>query len=170
MTTGVRATERGSRMVPPALLDAVGERCRLLAAAAEGRVFQVPEDGIESALLAERSHGALYDTILSFMSTPQVADLEGFVAALEQILADGGWICMVEPVGTGRRLRRGRLPAWLRGQAPHGASRPDVVSALRAGGLFITDLHRLQTPSVPAPWRRYVELRARRQSPRVSQR
>ena len=170
MTTGAPVPERGSPAPPPALLDALGERCRVLAASAVGRVFQVPDNGVEAAVLAECEHGARYDTILSFMRTPAVADLDGFVTAIERILADEGWILMVEPSGTGGGLLQDWLPARFRGQSAHrDRSGRDVVSALRAGGFMVTDLHRRQVQSVPARWRRCVELRARRESPRDPQ-
>ncbi len=176
MTTGARGadgglTERGLPAPPAALLNAVEERCRALAATAVGRVFRVPADDVESALRSECGSCARYDTILSFMRTPQVADIEGFVAALEAILADDGWILMVEPArtgGTGRigGLPEGWLPRRLRRQYRHG-DRPDrgIVSALRAGGFTVTDIHRRDAPTAPARWRRYVEVRARRESP-----
>ena len=168
MTTGARVTEGGLPAPPPTLLDAVDERCRALAATASGRVFRVPADDVEAALRSECNRGARYDTILSFMRTPQVADLEGFVADLEGILADDGWILVVEPAGTGGRPVR-RLPARLRRRSPdHRRGGRDVVSALRSRGLFVTDIHRREAPSVPPAWRRYVELRARRQSRKAS--
>lgn len=165
MTTGARAAEHGALVRPPALLEAVGGACRELAAAASGRVFEVPEAGAESALQQAAAEGARYDTVLSFMRTPQVADIEWFVAALKRILAEDGWICMVEPaaasVGPIRR-RLAALPGW-RSSSP--AERADVAAALRSGGLFVTDLWRREAPSVPAAWRRYVVLLARRETP-----
>ena len=162
--TGVRAAGHGLPGPPATLLEAVGESCRALTAAASGRVFAVPEDGVESALQSEWARGARYDTILSFMRTPHLPDIEGFVAALERILGEEGWIHMVEPAATGtgpvRRLlaaRPGR--PWSRREA-----RTDVVAALRSAGLMVTDLHRREAPSVPAAWRWYVVLRARRES------
>ena len=168
MTTGARVTEGGLPAPPPTLLDAVDELCRALAASASGRVFRVPGADVEAALRSECGSRARYDTILSFMRTPQVADLEGFVAALEAILADEGWILMVEPAGTGASFR-GRLPARLRRRWPdRRRGGRDVVSALRSSGLFVTDIYRRDAPSVPSTWRRYVELRARRQSRKAS--
>ncbi len=151
---------------PPALLGALGGRWQALAASAAGRVLELPPDGVEEAVHSERSCGARYDTILSFMRTPQVADIDGFVAALELILADGGWIIMMEPSGSGNGERRSRLPVRLRRRRPS-RDEPgrDVVSALRAGGFTVTDLHRRELASAPVQWRRYVEIRARRETP-----
>ena len=165
MTTGARAAGHGLPSPPPALLDAVDEACRELAETASGRVFEVPEAGAESALDKEAADGARYHTILSFMRTPQVSDIEGFVAALEQILAEDGWICMVEPAATGVGPIRRRLAARPGRRSSGPAERADVVTALRSGGLFVTDLWRRQAPGVPAAWRHYVVLRARRQTP-----
>ena len=152
---------------PMSLLDALSERWQPLAASAVGRVWELPSDGVEAAVRSECSRGARYDTILSFMRTPQVSDLDGFVAALGEILADEGRILMVEPSGS----RNGRLRGWLPWRIGH--PRPhrdraerDVVSALRAGGFTVTDLHRRELASVRTQWRRYVEIRARRESPK----
>ena len=164
MKTGVRAAEHGPPVPPPALLEAAEEACRELAAAASGQVFKVPDDGIELALQRQAADGARYDTILSFMRTPRVADIEAFVAALEQILAEDGWICMVEPTATGTGPIRRRLSA-LPGQRSRLSADTDVVAALRSGGLFVTDIWRRAALSAPPAWRHYVVLRARRQSP-----
>ena len=191
MPAGVWTAEDGLPVPPPALLDEVDERCRALAATAAGRVYTVPAGTAETALEAEAGSGARYDTILSFMRTPAVASLEGYVAALERVLADEGWICMVEPAWldrgppwrrlTGRRRRsaprqsdrgRGLVPAvrsmidQASNRAPSSDKGQDLVSAVRSGGLVVTDVHRREAPSVEPAWRQYVVLRARRQSPR----
>lgn len=189
MTTGVRAADHGSPAPPLDLPEEVAEACRVLAEAASGRVFAVPEDGVESALHSEWARGARYDTVLSFMRTPRVTDVEGFVAAMERILAEGGWIFMVEPsaarAGTmrarlGSRLESARrtvpsglnrlgsrLEAWPGRRSPLRSAGADVVAALRSGGLVVTDLHRRRAPSAPTARRHYVVLRARRESPPV---
>ena len=151
---------------PPALLDGLGGRWQALAASAAGRVLELPAAGVEEAVRSAFGRGARYDTILSFMRTPQVADLDIFVAALELILADDGWILMIEPSGSANAGRRGWPPFRLRGRRP-GPDRPerDVVSALRAGGFTVADLHRRELASAPARWRRCVEIRARRETP-----
>ena len=166
MTTGARAVER-DLAAPQALLDEVDERCRALAAMAVGRVFSVPAGDAEAALRSENRNGARYDTVLSFMCTPQVTSLEDYVAAIEQILADEGWILMVEPAA----LYRGALPRWLTARSRRSSPLPsaggrDVVSTVRSRGLFVTDLHRREATSVPPEWRQYVMLRARRATPR----
>lgn len=165
MTTGVREAEYGLPVPPAALRKAVGEACRELTAAASGRVFEVPEAGVESALESEWESGARYDTILSFLCTPGVVDIQGFVAALERILAEEGWIFMVEPVAT----RSGALLSRSAARPGSGSRRrragTDVVAALRSGGLVVTDLYRREAQSAPAAWRRYVMLKARRESP-----
>ena len=165
MTTGARAVER-DLTAPQALLDKVDERCRALAATAVGRVFSVPAEDAEAALRSESRNGARYDTVLSFMCTPQVTSLEDYVAAIEQVLADEGWILMVEPV----TARSGALHSLLAARRGSGSRRrsagADVVAALWSGGLVVTDLYRREVPSAPAGWRRYVVLKARRATPR----
>lgn len=153
-------------LAPPALLDALGGRWQALAASEAGRVLDLPAVGVEEAVRSECSRGARYDTILSFMRTPQVADLDTFVAALGLILADDGWILMMEPSGFGKTERRRRLPFGLGGRRPS-PDHPerDVVSALRASGFTVADLHRRDVMSAPSRWRHYVEIRARRETP-----
>ena len=165
MTTGVRGVERDLAAPPAALLDEVDERCRALAATAVGRVYTVPDGSAQAALETEARGGARYDTILSFMCIPQVTSLEDYVAAIVQVLADEGWIGMVEPAGPYRRT----LPGWLTARSRRPSRLPrtrgrDVVSAVRSSGLFVTDVHRREVKSVPPDWRQYVVLRARRQS------
>lgn len=156
----------GGEPAPPDLLDALGERWQLLAASASGRVFELPADDVEQTVRSECSRGARYDTILSFMRTPQVFDLDSLVAALERILADDGWILMIEPSTSGRGRLRGRLPSWLGRHRPsRDRHERDVVSAVRSRGLFVTDIHRREARSVEPAWRRYVVLRARRETP-----
>ena len=167
MTTGVRTSAGASPTLPAALLDEVDEHCRALAATAVGRLFTVPTESAESALESQARSGARYDTILSFMRTPLVTSLEDYIAAIEQVLADEGWLGMVEPAG----LYRGALPGWLtvRSRRPSPPPRPrgrDVVSAVRSRGLVITDIHRREARSAPAGWRQYVVLRARSATPR----
>ena len=158
---------QGGEPAPPELLDALSERWHLLAASASGRVFELPADSVERAVLSECSRGARYDTILSFMRTPRVFDLDSFVSALERILADDGWILMIEPSTSGPGRLRGRLPSWLGHHRPsRDRHERDVVSAVRSAGLVVTDLHRREVPSVEPAWRQYVVLRARRESPR----
>ena len=168
MTTSAGAGARPAPAVPAALLEAVEERCRAQAATASGRVFEVPEHRIDDAVRAELAEGARYDTILSFVRTPGVADLAGFVADLEGLLDVGGWILMVEPVGNthfASRLQRLVPSRFRKGATGIADGDRDVVSALRAGGFMVTDLHRCEALSAPARWRRFVELRARRESP-----
>ena len=166
MTTGVRAAAQASSTPPPALLDEVDERCRALAATASGRVYTVPAEAAEASLEAEAHRGARHDTILSFMCTPHVASLEDYVAAMERVLADDGWIAMVEPAWLDRGRLRARLAARRRPPSPRrSAEGRDLVSAVRSRGLVVTDLHRREAASVPSAWRQYVVLRARRESP-----
>ena len=171
MTAGASHAELGWPMPPASLLDALSERWQRLAASAAGCVYELPSDGVEEAVRSESSRGARYDTILSFMRTPRVPDLDGLVAALERILADDGWILMIEPSTSGNRPRRDRLSSGLKSLRRHADRRDrvesggDVVSALRAGGFTVTDLHRRDTLSAPARWRSHVEIRARRETP-----
>ncbi len=150
---------------PAALLDAVDARCRELSRAAVGRVFELPGEAVEAAVRRESQDRARYDTILSFVRLHSVADLPGLVAVLETILAEDGWIHMVEPcLGSAGGGPPSSLPARRFARRAHkpGEEDRDVVSALRSGGFMITDLYRCEATSAPAAWRHYVQLRARR--------
>ncbi len=166
MATGARAAER-DLTAPQALLDGVDERWRALAATAVGRVFSVPAGDAEAALRSESRRGARYDTVLSFMCTPGLTSIEDYVAAIERVLADEGWIGMVEPAGLCRRAFPMSLTARSRRLSPLRRTRGrDVVTAVRSRGLVVTDIHRREARSVPPEWRQYVVLRARRATPR----
>ena len=130
-------------------------------------MLELPSDDVEAAVRSERARGTRYDTILSFMRTPQVSDLDGFVVALGEILADEGRILMVEPSGSGNGRVRRWLPSRIGAPRTHrDRAERDVVAAVRAGGFTVTDLHRRELASVRTQWRRYVEIRARRESPK----
>ena len=163
-----RSPRHGFPEPPPALRAATAERYGEIVAAASGRVFELPDTDVDAALRTASERGARYDTVLSFMRTPRVADFARLVAALEQILADDGRIHMVEPSEPGATGSLGGLrPRRLRRRRPDGCRADrDIVAALRAGGFTVTDLHRRQAAAVPRRWRRYVELRARRETPR----
>ena len=163
-----RPPQHGFPEPPPALRAAAAERYGEIVAAASGRVFGLPDTDVDAALSAESERGARYDTVLSFMRTPRVADFARLVAALEQILADEGRIHMVEPSEPGVTGSLGGLRSHrLRRRRSDGCRADrDIVAALRSGGFTVTDLHRRQAASVPRRWRRYVELQARRETPR----
>ena len=164
MIQGLPVGERGSMTPPTDLLDSLAGRWQPLVALAVGRVYELPAEGVEAALRTQCSRGARYDTILSFMCTTQVSDMVRFVADLEQILVDDGCILMLEPSSAGNG-RSNRLTRRFRSR---GHPTADVVSALRTGGFTVTDLHRRELGSAPPRWRRYVEIRARRETPPVS--
>lgn len=166
MPAGAWTAEDRLPVPPPALLQAVSETCRRLADAASGRVFEVPGEGVESVLEAERASGERYDTILSFMRIPAVASLEDYIAAIERILAEEGWICMVEPAPTRSGSISSRVASRLRRGSSRRRADTNVVAAVRSHGLVVTDLYRREAPSVEPAWRQYVVLRARRETPR----
>lgn len=104
-----------------------------------------------------------FDTIVSLVRTPLVADLGGYVAALLDLLADDGRLAFLEPV---------RRPGWgggtlaLSGRFARAAGGlyldRDLPHELRELGLVVIDLHRFEVPSVSAPFRPFVEAWARR--------
>ena len=104
-----------------------------------------------------------FDTIVSLIRTPLVADLDRFLRTLTELLAHTGQLLLLEPVA--RAGRSGRLPALLkrRGRAVEGLHLDrDLPAAVRAIPMTITDLERFEAPTLPAPLRPFVEARARR--------
>ncbi len=148
------------------MLDRLGDiRAGTAANDPEGvtRVDAEPEE------LIELGHGP-FDTIVSLIRTPLVADLNRFLRTLTELLADEGRLLFLEPVA--RAGRTGRLPALggRLGRAAGGLHLGwDLPAEIRALGLTITDLQRFEVPTVSAPFRPFVEARVRRPiSPPVS--
>ena len=112
--------------------------------------------------LSELGHGP-FDTIVSLIRTPLVADLNRFLRTLTELLADGGRLLFLEPVA--RAGRTGRLLALggRVGRAVGGLHLDwDLPAEIRALGMTITDLQRFEVPTVSAPFRPFVEARVRR--------
>ncbi len=172
---------------PKKFLHEVQQHCDRLAAETQGRTYRVPADTPLAALAQELRDGACYQTILSFASTPalhapddsapedSVPDdsaldgsvsegpaLDDYVAALKKILTTDGWIFMVEPT---RPAGGPTLRSKLGSRFGRCANDPDLVTALRCGGLFVTDVQRLTVQGVPRRWHHYVVLKARRHTP-----
>ena len=107
-----------------------------------------------------------FDTIVSLIRTPLVADLDRFVNTLLDVLADGGYLHLLEPVC--RTGRTGRLLTFggRIGQAAGGLYLDrDLPADLRRLGLTVTDIVRFEVPSLSAPFRPFIEARARLVSP-----
>ena len=153
--------------VPPSVVAAVAGRCRAVGHVAAGRVLEVPLPGapgecVEDALRQPLSAGESYDTIVSLVRTPAVANVGVYVDLLDRLLAPGGSLLMVEPARVPPpRPAMARLHAALRRRPRTGDG---IVAALWAGGFVVTDIHRFDLRTAPVPWRRFVELHARRPS------
>lgn len=110
-----------------------------------------------------------YDTIVSLIRMPLVADLPRFLAAVATLLADDGWFLFLEPVKRTDTLGR-VLAAWgpvVKATSGLHLDR-DIAALVRRSGFEITDLHRFRVQSVAAPLRPFVEGRARLRPPRSS--
>ena len=159
--------------VPSSVVEAVAGRCRAVGDIAAGRVLEVPLPGVpgecvEDALRQPLSAGESYDTIVSLVRTAAVAKVGVYVDLLDRLLAPGGWLLMVEPARVpAPRPAMARLRPALRRRPRTGDG---IVAALWAGGFVVTDIHRFDARPAPAPWRRFVELRARRPSTPASSR
>ena len=104
-----------------------------------------------------------FDTIVSLIRTPLVAEVDRFLATLTELLADTGRMLFLEPVA--RAGRPGRLLAvgGRLGRAVGGLHLDrDLPAEIRAIPMTITDLERFEVPTLSAPLRPFVEARARR--------
>lgn len=123
--------------------------------------------------LADGGYGT-FDTIVSLIRTPLVADFDRFLRTLILLLADEATLLFLEPVKrpgrTGRTRRTGRLlsAAGRLGSAFRHSSTVkglyvdrDLPAAIRAGGLTVTDLWRFDVPNLSPPLRPFMEARAR---------
>lgn len=104
-----------------------------------------------------------YDTIVSLVRTPLVADLPAYLDTLLGLLAPEGRLAFLEPVC--RPGRGGRALAFTGrlGEIAGGLHLDrDLPRDLRAHGLVVADLHRFEVPTLSAPLRPFVEAWARR--------
>ena len=114
---------------------AVADRVAQLHANASGRVCDTAD------LLAGDVVG-VFDTVVSVMTLPLVAELEAFVGRIIDHLAPTGEFRFIEPT-----LPYGAKLTELSSADLHLGR--DVVAAVRAGGLFVTDAHRFVAAELP---------------------
>lgn len=163
-----------AQRLPPELSFALAERRRSIAAAASGRVLDLGgwSDHLGDYVEPPTVLGGLeelaeldgeFDTIVSLVRTPLVADMDAFFANLVGLLAPDGIVAFLEPT-----LRPGRtgdiLRLGARAQRAFGGLHldRDIPNEFRDRQLFVTDLHRFEVASVAAPLRPFVDGRARR--------
>jgi SAM-dependent methyltransferase len=103
-----------------------------------------------------------YDTVVSGGDLTRFPDLVGALRAVVAVLAPGGQVEVVEPVN---HVCRGHtLLATLWSRHPAVAARHverDVPAAMRAVGLTLGDLERVDVPTVVWSLRQLVHVRAR---------
>lgn len=118
---------------------------------------------LDVGLDAPELEAMAFDSIVSIVRTPLVADLDRFLASLLGLLAPEGRLCFLEPVRRPGRL--GGLVA-LGGLINRGAGGlhldRDLPAELRSKGLVVTDLARFEVPTLSAPLRPFIEAVARR--------
>ncbi len=110
-----------------------------------------------------------FDTIVSLIRMPLISDLDRFLASVLQLLSGEGDLLLLEPVGRAGRMGgmggMGRL-LTLGGSLMNAAGGlhldRDIPARLRDANMLVTDLERFEVPAVSAPFRSFVEARARR--------
>ncbi len=134
--------------LPTRLAAALEWRHGGVVAKATGRVLEVPwisgeHLSIESWLEQQAAAGERYDTVISVVRTPVVADMARFVTAISELMTPEGQVLMVEPAvpptrpgrdfvtGAGRVASRGRRALGTR------LSRCDRSGLRRAGELLM---------------------------------
>ncbi|MDG1409410.1 MAG: hypothetical protein P8L46_13350 [Acidimicrobiales bacterium] len=163
-----------ARRLPPERSAALAERRRTIAAAATGRVLDLGgwHDHLGEYAEPPTVLGGLdelgeldgtFDTIVSLVRTPLVQDMDAFIGGMVGRLAPNGVVAFLEPaVRPGRAGDFLRVAAW--GQDRFGGLYldRDIPNEFRERQLFVTDLHRFEVASVAAPFRPFVDGRARR--------
>ncbi|MEZ5166353.1 MAG: hypothetical protein R2695_07615 [Acidimicrobiales bacterium] len=111
--------------------------------------------------LSASGHGP-FDTIVSLIRTPLVADLDAYIATLTGLLTENGILSFLEPVRRHGRLGRMLSLGGKLGRVAGGLHLDrDLPAELRARGLVVTDLTRFEVPSLSAPLRPFVQAAAR---------
>lgn len=148
----------GSEVGSVTMLDRLGDiRAGTSAHDPEG----VTRVDVDPEQLSELGFGP-FDTIVSLIRTPLVADLNRFLGTLAELLTDGGRLLFLEPVA--RAGRTGRLLAisGRLGRAVGGLYLDwDLPAEIRSLGMTTTDLERFEVPTVSAPFRPFVEMKVR---------
>ncbi|MDG2025659.1 MAG: hypothetical protein P8J50_00965 [Acidimicrobiales bacterium] len=111
--------------------------------------------------LADLDQGP-FESIVSLIRTPLVADFDWMLRTLFDLLADEGSIYLLEPVR--RSGRFGRLLA-LGGSVNCAAGGlhldRDIPADMRERGMVVTNLSRFEVPTLSAPMRPFIEATAR---------
>lgn len=103
-----------------------------------------------------------YDTIVSLIRTPLVADFDRMLHSIFDLLADGGSTLWLEPVRREGRIGRMLALSGSFGRAAGGLHVDrDIPARLRGHGLIVTDLTRFEVPTVSAPLRPFIAAVAR---------
>jgi hypothetical protein len=104
-----------------------------------------------------------FDSIVSLIRTPLVADLDRFLRTLLDQLVEDGKLYFLEPVRRQGTLGRMLAAGGALGRAAGGLHLDrDLPAELRGRGLIVTDLRRFEVPTLSAPMRPFIEAVARR--------
>lgn len=138
-------------------------RGRLVAGDLDGAVLVV--DAASTAV-----DGGSYDHVVSIARLASVDDPGDEIDRLVGLLADDGWLTVVEPsLGVGATALAQRRAATVAHERTGWWVDRDVPADLRARGLVVTDLERFSMPVPSVVLRPWVAGRARRRRPLPTQ-
>ncbi|MEM7139491.1 MAG: hypothetical protein AAF548_00560 [Actinomycetota bacterium] len=115
------------------------------------RLDAAPEDEAVSA-------AGPFDSIVSLIRTPLVADLDRMLSTLFDRLAEGGSIHLLEPVRRDGRFGRMLAIGGTLNRAAGGLHLDrDIPAEIRGRGMVVTDIERFEVPTLSAPMRPFIE-------------
>ncbi|QGG96564.1 class I SAM-dependent methyltransferase [Actinomarinicola tropica] len=133
-----------------------------------GRIFRGTLDG--AVLVVAGADGGAddgaYDHVVSIARLASVDDPAAEIDRLVALLAEDGWLTVVEPsLGVGATAMAQRRAATVAHERTGWWIDRDVPADLRARGLVVTDLERFPMPVSSPVLRPWVVARARRRRP-----
>lgn len=151
--------------LPSGVAAEIASRAEAIRSRDLGRCFDLSSPGARTELAELARAGAPgsgdYDAVVSVAELVLFADLPAALRALGGLVKPGGEMWLLEPIG--RPGLWASALAWLCSASPSLGGinlNRDVVGAVRAIGMVVTDVERFTVPGAPWPLQRFVQLRA----------